>query len=153
MNVIRKFIRKILAEIFVNEADVTVHSGDRVDERIEVMTDEDITDEEKEIVLNNVKKLEGFDFDVEKTFAVYLGSVEPNPGSSYYRNGYYILPAFDPREEPSIGNQFWAVIRSNKIATIFLRKEIQTFDDAKNAHNLKTDFSIKDIDMFISENS
>ena len=146
MNKLRREIRRIILEYFgLIEAEKKPHASDRLRERFLTIPNEDISLKEKERILNNLKVIEQHSFREDKSFAIMLGEFLPNPDSIYYVNGYYLIPNPDDLFTNSTGNQFWCIIRENKIFTIFLRKREQTQDAQKNANDLKVNYSFKNI--------
>ncbi len=142
------FIKKILRESLLPEADVDTHTYDRIGDRIAKISDADLSSEAKGTIFRNLKKIETIDFPKNKSYVVFLGEFTPNPESKYFEvykgNPYYKL-------EGSIGNQFWAIVRKNKIDTFMLAMEYQTKNPMYNAERLNVDYSIKNIDKFAEQ--
>jgi len=139
-------ILRILRETFMPEAEVDPHTTDRVNDRIAKMSDDDLPKEVKERIFDTLRTIEDTDFPSKKSFVVFLGQFTPNPKSSYFEvfrdKPYYNI-------EGSIGNQFWAIIRANKIDTFMLAMDFQTSDSEANASRLNVDYSIKNINKFV----
>ena len=140
-------ILKILRERFIPEAEVDPHTTERIRDRILKMSDEDLPKEIKEQILVTFDKIEAFDFPNKKNYVIFLGHFPINPNSRYYKEfqggQYYEI-------EGSIGNQFWVIVRNNTISTFMLATSHQTRNPEKNAERLNVDYSISNIDNFIS---
>lgn len=142
------FIRKILRESLLPEADVDAHTLDRVGDRISKMSDEDLPNTIKGSIFSTLKKIENIDFPKNKSYVIFLGEFKANPKSQYFElfrgNPYYKI-------EGSIGNQFWVIVRDNKIDTFMLAMDYQTKNPEYNAKRLNVDLSIKNIDKFAEQ--
>lgn len=154
-------IKKLLRES-LNEVDFAEHSLDRVKERFNKFTDEDVNPSIKQQVLANLDLLSQFNFPAGKSFGVLLGVIpqsQINTESRYYRNylndpaqkkfigagnKYYSINDDELMSE-STGNEFWIVIRNNKATTFMLRKDAQTKDSEYNAEKLRVDNVIKNL--------
>jgi len=108
------------------------HLIKRFIDRISIMTDEDISSVDKDKIITNIHKAIVTEFDPYTDFAVFLGEFTPKPTSEHYykmHDGreYYRVMSNDDYDmlKDSTGNQFWMIVRRNKIHTIFLRKSIQ----------------------------
>jgi hypothetical protein len=137
------------------ESELDPHSTERMKQRFEVMTKDDISEEEKQNIFNNLEKVVNTNFGKRYSYAIMLGQFRPRITSKYAmkENGrdYYQIPApaeLRVGEKSSIGNQVWCLIRNNVVSTIFLRKSEQTRDLKMNSQNMVVDFSIKDINNF-----
>lgn len=139
-------ILQLLKEKFVLEADVDQHTYDRVNDRINKMNDVDLSKETKEKIFDTLSKIRDTDFPKTKSYVIFLGQFNPNPKSEYFEifknKPYY-------RIENSVGNQFWVIIRNNKVDTFMLAMDYQTNNPEANANRLNVDYSIRNIDKFI----
>ena len=118
----KHLIRKLLREGLLPEAPETPHSKERFDYRITKMSFEDISDEKKIEINNNLKKVINFNFNPKKDIVIKLGDLVINPNSEYYANGYYDVPNTPPDKNSSVGDEVWALIRNNEIHTYTLWK-------------------------------
>lgn len=119
------------------------HFIKRFIDRISVMDDDDIRPSEKERIFKNIFTALYTNFDRSKSYAVFLGDITISPESEhYYRTPdgreYYRVNTPDASDilKDSTGNEFWMIIRNNKIHTIFLRKDVQR---NYNVTNLRVD--------------
>lgn len=155
----KSFIRKLVKEALnVREAefDKAGHTVQRIKQRIQSISDEDLPFEVKERVFYNLDKIANADFSNKKDFTVMLGAFRPNPNSELYMtdeegNGYYSIIGHEGGLiKDSTGNQFWMIVRGNIIKTFFLRKDWQTKNPNYNADKLQVDYSFKNIDQAIN---
>ena len=127
------------------EAEVDPHTIERIRDRITSMSKQDLPDGVKENILMVFDKVEALDFPKNRNYIVFLGDIPINTNSRYYHEfrggGYYKIAG-------SIGNQFWVVVRNNKITTFMLATDFQTQNAEKNAKRVNVDYSIRDIDEF-----
>lgn len=151
----KQYIRTLLREGLQEAAyDENNHTKERIEERINSMSDEDLSFVVKEKVFDNLNKIENYDFSDKKSLAIELGAFYANPESEFYiedKNGkgyYKIDDITDPRKS-SIGNEFWVIIRKNTIMTFFLRQDNQTVDAFDNADKLNVDYVFKGADSAI----
>lgn len=119
---IRGEIKNILKEVF-SEAAPTIHFGDRIYNRLTstlytrpAFNYQDI-DKQIGIILNT-------NFEPEESFAVFLKSFPVTYASKDPFTG-----------KPSVGNEVWAVVRGNKITTIFFRNSSQRNTPVKDVDN------------------
>lgn len=139
---------------YIPEAEFGGHSLDRIKQRLDALTD-DIPAINQEQIRTNLDTIERTNFPKNKSFAIMLGHFRPNPNSEYYYEtpdgrGYYQVIG-DEVLSDSTGNQFWLVIRGNKVTTFMLRKSIQTKDLDRNSIKMRTDYSIKNINNFLKK--
>jgi hypothetical protein len=153
----KKFIKKLLRETLLSEAEIDRHTLDRIKGRIKVMSDDDLPAQYRERIMYNFNRLEKLDFPLDKSYAVLLGNFTPNPASEHSykdpKNGemYYRIIS-DPVLKDSTGNQFWVIIRNNTVKTFMLRKDWQTKPNTLNAEKLRVDFSIENLDVIKQNN-
>lgn len=141
----------------ISEVYFLTHSTDRIKERLNVFSDTDIPKYIKDELIKNVNLLRNYDFPKNKSFGVMIGKFNPNPESMYYKEvakgrGYYSIND-DKIIHDSTGDQFWVIIRDNKVTTFMLRKAIQTKDVEHNKEKLMVDVVIKDLEKYIKEKS
>lgn len=128
---------------------ITKHQLDRIKERFDVFTIDDISIACKNQINNTLSLLNTFEFSSDKSFGVMLGEFIPNEKSKHIKivggNRHYYSIIDDSVISDSTGDQFWVVIRNNKITTFMLRKSIQTKDLAHNLEKLRVDEVIKNL--------
>jgi hypothetical protein len=132
------------------------HKLNRIKNRFDVFTTDDMSIEVKNKVKSNLSLLEKIDLPYGKSFAIMLGSFNPNKDSKYYKlvggnRGYYTI-IDDVVISDSTGDQFWLIVRNNVITTFMLRKAIQTADLSHNLTKLRVDEIILDLETFIRNN-
>lgn len=152
-NKFRTLLEKYLAETeAIPEAEFSHHSDDRINKRIGKLGDNDLSLAEKDKIAYVLKRIKEINFPKNKTFAIMLCHFRANPKSEYFvelkdGNRYYQINDIDDMA-PSMGDQFWAIVRNNVVSTIFLRKSVQTKDIAQNNAKLYVDATIKNIDNY-----
>jgi len=117
---------------------VTEHAYNRFEERLKGMcANDDITKEELKIIMENLNFILESDFDKEISYGIMLGRFNINPKSylvtkKHPSGVYYEINSKDEYDivKDSTGNEFWIIIRNNRLITAFLRKTIQR----KTAH-------------------
>ena len=122
-------IKKLLREGLLPEAPETPHSKKRLKDRVTKLSSDDISDEKKIEINNNLKKVINFNFNPKKDIAIKLGDLVINPNSEHHKKkykGYYSVPNTQD-DDVSVGDQVWALIRNNKIHTVMLRKSEESF--------------------------
>jgi hypothetical protein len=149
----RELIKNLLRESLIIEADFGEHSIERIGQRIERMGIEDLRDVEKEQIFLNLSKIKELNFPKNQSFAIMLGQFRPNPNSEYFKKmpdgrQYYSVLS-DEILSDSTGDQFWVIIRGNKVTTVMLRKSIQTQNLQMNNEKLRVDNSIKNINNYL----
>lgn len=153
----KNFIKKILRESLqgILEAKETPHSEDRLNDRLDVLsTTNSLTTKEVSNIKNNLKLIKDQNFPKQKSYAIKLGGFEVKKDSIYYsltKDGEprYSIP--NP-ENPSIkskGNEFWAVVRENKINTIMLSSKSQFKNTAATKDRLDVDEIIFNIEKYL----
>lgn len=115
MDLIRRLLRERLEEA---EFDTAGHTIERIKQRINSISDEDLPAEIKERVFYNLDIIKNTDFSPKKDFAVMLGAFRPDPESQLYvtddqGRGYYRIHTTEPNDvmKDSTGNEFWMIIR------------------------------------------
>lgn len=138
---------------------ISEHGYNRLRERLEKMTIHgDITAIEAfqmEYILNQILKR---GFNPNKSYGIKLGTFSINPNSflvtrKHPSGVYYEIYSADPNDiiKDSTGNEFWVIIRNNKLITSFLRKSIQrsTASKPRNAGGLGVDIIIDDFNRYL----
>lgn len=136
---------------------ISQHQLDRISERFEVFTSKDIKFAVKNHIKHNLALLGKVKLPKDKSFGIKLCHFVPNKESKHYKvvdtNRAYYSIVDDSVIHDSTGDQFWVVIRHNKITTFMLRKSIQTQDLEHNLEKLRVDEVIIDLPKFIKENN
>lgn len=132
---------------------ITQHQLDRIAERFEIFTSNDLKFVIKNHIKHNLKLLGKIKLDSDKSFGIRLCHFIPNKDSKYYKvvnndRPYYSI-VDDEIIHDSTGDQFWVIIRQNKITTFMLRKSIQTNDLKHNLEKLRVDEVIIDLPKYI----
>jgi hypothetical protein len=158
-----KLLLIINEELQMVETALEGHALDRLKERLDLMTKNgDITPKEDNTIRSTLNNIISYEFAPNKSFGIFLGSFTPNPNSKLYTitNShnmgvpFYEIYVADKSEilKDSTGDEFWAVIRNNKITTVMLRKRLQR-EFAGNERNdrggLGVDHVIPNFDKFI----
>lgn len=134
-------IKNKLREKFLNETTSSEHLFDRLKGRINKLSENEVSSEEKGYLETYLNILLKMDFDKRKSFAVKVLDLNINEESDMYYNikgrSYYRINDFMGKD--STGNEIWVVIRNNRAITIMLRKDIQPVE------KLRVDFIAKDI--------
>jgi hypothetical protein len=134
---------------------ITQHQLDRIAERFEVFTSNDLKFAVKNHIKHNLKLLGKVKLDKYQSFGIRLCQFVPNKDSKYYKvvdnNRPYYSIVDDEIIHDSTGDQFWVVIRQNKITTFMLRKSIQTSDIEHNLEKMRVDEIILDLPRYIKE--
>jgi hypothetical protein len=135
--------RIINEEVKIFEADIAPHAQERINARLDKMvTDGDITSAEAGTIKGNLDKMLRHNYG-EKSYGIRIGKfhVDPNlrpelismdGGRPYYR---IWSDNKDDVLRDSTGNEFWGVIRNNRLVTMFLRKDYQR----RSAHKVLND--------------
>jgi len=119
---IRDEIRSILKEVF-SEAAPTKHYKDRVEGRLKSTEYTRPTFNYNEVE-NQINILKNTNFDPQESFAIFLKSFPVTYASK------------DPYDDKiSVGDELWAVVRSNEITTIFFRNSSQRNVPVKGVDN------------------
>jgi len=131
-----KLIKERLTEITQ-----TVHSVDRLKQRLDGIRNE-MNPSHYNIIVNSLEQVRSIDFPENKSYAINLDPIMPNKESSSIVNvdgRIYFRVMGDNFIKDSTGNQFWVIIRGNKIITAMLRKDVQTRDINYNKAKLDVD--------------
>jgi len=112
---------------------ITEHAYNRIEERLEHMCDkDDITEEEQETIMENLNLISERDFEKDISYGIMLGRFKINPKSylvtkKHPSGVYYEINSKDEYDvvKDSTGNEFWVIIRNNRLITAFLRKTVQ----------------------------
>jgi hypothetical protein len=136
-------------------AKITDHAYNRITERLESMCDkDDITEEEQLELTENLQLVLDTEFKRDLSYGVKLGGFKINPKSylatKKHPSGiYYEICSKDDNDvvKDSTGDEFWVIIRDNKLITSFLRKAIQslTANKPRNEGGLGVDMVIDNI--------
>jgi len=137
---------------------ITEHALERIMERLETMTsNNDITEEESEEIKRNLNNIINYEFNNYSSYGIMFGKFNINLDSNLltekHKTGtYYEINSLDDKDviRDSTGNEFWGIIRSNKLVTAFLRKTIQrhTAEKPRNHGGLGVEQVIDDFDNF-----
>lgn len=137
---------------------ITEHALERIMERLETMTgNNDITKEESDEIKRNLNNIINYNFDNYFSYGIMFGRFNINLDSKLvtkkHKTGiYYEINSIDDKDviRDSTGNEFWGIIRNNKLVTAFLRKTIQrkTAEKSRNHGGLGVDKVIDDFDKF-----
>ena len=139
-----------------NNLQSSEHQIERIKERFEVFSSIDLPFAVKNHIKRNLSLLEKVKLPFNKSFGVMLGSFIPNDKSTHHisitdnRSYYSIID--DEVISDSTGDQFWVIVRRNKITTFMLRKSIQTGNLEHNLEKLRVDEVITNLSKFIKEN-
>lgn len=129
--------------------EISKHQLQRIKERFDVFTIDDISFNCKRHINDTLSLLNSFSFPPNKSFGIMLGEFTPNKKSKFYKNvggnRHYYSIIDDVIIADSTGDQFWVIVRNNKITTFMLRKSIQTKDLAHNLEKLRVDVVIKNL--------
>lgn len=132
---------------------ISQHQLDRIAERFEVFTSTDIRFAVKNHIKHNLSLLGKLKLPQDKSFGVQLCHFIPNKESKFYKvvdnNRAYYSIVDDNVIHDSTGDQFWVVIRHNKITTFMLRKSIQTSNLAHNLEKLRVDEVITNLPQYL----
>lgn len=150
-------MKKLILEQLRNliEAVDTIHSIERFYKRLQTLVDnKSISTREKNNLEKNLNSVNDFNFDRNTSYAIKLGSFNIRKESPFYRinrrgDRYYSVPDPDAPGERSEGNEFWCVVRHNKIITIMLTHHFQVTPYAIALEQFKVDRAVLDIDNFI----
>ena len=103
---------------------ITQHQLDRIGERFEIFTSNDLKFAVKNHIKHNLRLLGELKLDRYQSFGIKLCQFIPNKDSKHYvvvnndRPYYSIVD--DEIIHDSTGDQFWVVVRHNKITTFML---------------------------------
>lgn len=109
----------------------TSHFEDRVSERLSRLTDLEVSKEDKEELLKNLKDVQNLSLNSSISFGVRLLKFNISP----YSPLFYSTP--DGREYyrfrdflgvDTTGDEVWAIVRECRIVTIMFRKSIQPIE-------------------------
>ena len=165
MNNTNKLVSIIQEELKIIEAQVNPHANFRIDGRLNKMVvNKFLTITEAQITAKNLSTVVATDLDPEKSFGIRLSKFHVNinanqvsgvmeiskdANKSYYR---IYQEDVDDIVKDSTGNEFWAIVRNDRLVTIFLRKDYQR----RSAHMSRNDDGglgvtdvIDDIDNYI----
>lgn len=156
---IKKIIRE---ELNIFEADVAPHAQQRINDRLDKMVSNgDITSGEAGTISNNLKNAINYNYG-KTSYGIRLGKfhVDPNSrtpdiismdgGKPYYR---IWSDNNDDIVKDSTGNEFWGIIRNNRLITVFLRKDYQRRSAHKSINDdggLGVDDVIDNFDDFLA---
>ncbi len=134
---------------------VSQHQLNRITERFEVFTNTDIRFAVKNHLKHNLRLLGKLNLPKDKSYGIQLCHFVPNKVSKHYKvinndRAYYSI-VDDEVIHDSTGDQFWVVIRQNKITTFMLRKSIQTSNLEHNLEKLRVDEVITNLSKFLKE--
>lgn len=134
---------------------ISKYQLDRISERFEVFTNKDIKFPVKNHIKYNLSLLNKLKLPNNRSFGIKLCEFIPNKESKYYitvnTNREYYSITDDKVIHDSTGNQFWVIIRKNKITTFMLRKSIQTEDLQHNLNKLRVDEVITNLPNYLKE--
>ena len=135
----------------ISETVDTKHLVERLVERLNRMTDEDINTNTRQRILNNLELVKGQTFPMNKSFAILLGGFKINPESELYKNvnGREYYSIIDLFGKDSTGDQIWVVVRGNTIVTFMLRKRIQSSSPEFVEQKVRVDKAIFNIEKYI----
>lgn len=146
-------------EIKIFEATVSSHAYLRIKERLKTMvSNKDITPQEAIDIDRNVNNIVNHNFNPNKSYGILLGKFNINPNSSLvtnrHRSGeYYEINSLSSGDviRDSTGNEFWGIVRNNRLITIFLRKNVQrqTAERPRNMGGLGVDLVIDDFNQYL----
>jgi len=157
-----KILSIINEEIKIFEADVDGHAFDRIKDRLDRMKNGgDITPEEDAEIRRNLNNILKHEFD-SKGYGIFLGSFKPNPKSLLYTDKnefdpgipfYQIFSNDGIFAKDSTGDEMWAIVRSNTLKTVMLRKSLQRRSMGKERNQdggLGVDVPIPNLDRFLT---
>lgn len=137
--------------ILLKEVANTNHEIERLKSRFSVFTPEDLDNADKVKILRNISLLNNINLNPRESYGVRLGDFKINPKSKYYFNirgrEYYRLN--NELVKDSTGNEFWVVVRNNRITTFMLRKDVQS----NNEDYLKEKLRVNNIIFDLNTNS
>lgn len=162
MNVsMNRILQIVKEEVNIFEAEVTSHAKERIDTRLKRMTaNHDITMQEAGTIDSNLNNILRFDFNPNRSYGIMLGRFNINPNSRLvtkkHKSGtYYEINSMDEYDivKDSTGNEFWGIVRNNRLITAFLRKTIQrkTAENPRDSGGLGVDEVIDNFDDYIKE--
>jgi hypothetical protein len=154
-----KVLSIINEEINIFETEISVHSYQRIKERLNSMTtNNDITPQEAANIERNLSRVINYDFKPDKSYGILLGKFNINPSSTLvttkHKSGtYYEINSADQHDivKDSTGNEFWGIIRENRLVTVFLRKTIQrqTAEQPRDMGGLGVDTVIDNFEKYL----
>jgi hypothetical protein len=105
----------------------TKHYNERLEFRIGQISDNDISKEDKTLLVENLKLVAAKRYCKKTSFAVRLVAFNVIKASKFFVNvcGRSYLSINDFLGKDSTGNEVWAIIRGGKIVTVMFRKDIQ----------------------------
>lgn len=122
----KEIIKKLLLET-IKEYNETTHLFDRLTDRINKLSVDEVLPSELRHLTTYLKILRRLDFNPKYSYALRLMQLDINPESKLYlRIGdreYYRIDDFLGHD--STGNEIWLIVRDNEARTIMLRKDIQ----------------------------
>lgn len=158
----KKVLKIISEEVKLFETEINDHALQRLEQRLDLMSNNgDITQRENLTIRKNLDDVITYDFNPNKSYGIFLGSFVPNPKSKLYTDTneynsgipFYEIYVSDKNEimKDSTGDEFWAVVRKNRITTVMLRKRLQrefAGNDRMDRGGLGVDFPIFNFDNF-----
>jgi len=140
--------------IILKEVANTNHEIERLKSRFSVFTPEDLSNADKVKILRNISLLNSLELNPRESYGVRLGDFQINPNSKYYfkigDREYYRLN--NELVKDSTGNEFWVIVRNNRITTFMLRKEVQSNSESYLKEKLRVDNVIFDLNSIMNEN-
>jgi hypothetical protein len=134
----------------MSETQIDLHAINRLNQRLDLMANNhDISTTENDLIRRNINNVLSHDFCAGKDYGIFLGSFTPNPKSSLYTD----KNEFDPNipfytiDTPkghrnnddilcdSTGDEFWGIVRKNRLKTVMLRKRLQRRSAAQDRMN------------------
>lgn len=135
----------------INEAKESYHLTGRLKGRIDALSENEISTEQKSFFEKYLEIVNRLNYDPRYSFAIRLMELVINPESELYLNirgrEYYRINDFLGKD--STGNEIWAIVRNNTITTAMLRKDIQP------PENLRCDYiayGIGDLQKLLAKN-
>jgi len=155
----------MINDVEVFKVDVDSHAYERLKQRLDRMAkNHDITDDENNTIRNNLNAIISYGLKPTIDFGIFLGEFKPQPISRLYTitNSHDPnIPFYEIYSEghgdimvDSTGDEFWAIIRKNRLKTVMLRKKLQRRSADKERNNdggLGVDKVIWDVNEFITK--
>jgi len=134
----------------LKEAYKTSHEVGRIKSRFSVLAPTDLDDTDKFNIIKNLNLLDTIKFEPTKSYGIKLGGFKINPQSKYYLKigdrEYYRIN--NELLKDSTGNEFWVIVRNDRVTTFMLRKDIQSRDEGNLIEKLRVDKIIFDLNTF-----
>jgi len=159
-----KILKIINEELKSLETEIDTHALLRLEQRLDLMSNNgDITQRENDIIRKNLDNIISHNFDPNISYGIFLGSFIPNPKSKLYTNAnkfnpgisfYEIKSDRDELLKDSTGDEFWAIVRKNRIKTVMLRKRLQrasAHKDRMDDGGLGVDKVIPNFDNYLQQ--